>query len=175
MLNHRLQLRSKDTRRGAATVEFALTLPLLLLLVFAGIEFSRANVLINTAKVAAAEGARRGIVLGTTAADVKAAVDRELSMVGIAHADVVVEPAIVTDDTKVVTVGLSVPLDARNGYVTPRFFLGEYVWKITAIPREAKNDANMDSLLASSFDLVEKKLQAKVAADAKGTDKDDDD
>jgi len=87
------------------------------------------------------------------------------------HADIVVEPAIVTDDTKVVTVGVSVPLDARNGYVTPRFFVGEHVWKITTIPREAKNDANMDSLISSEFEKVKDKLEAKADASDKGNDK----
>ncbi|MCO6045652.1 pilus assembly protein [Aeoliella sp. ICT_H6.2] len=151
-------------------MEFAISLPVLMLVVFGGIEFSRANVLINTAKMAAAEGARRGIVLGTTASDIEATVDNELSKVGVAHADVVVDPPVVNDDTKVVTVGLSIPLDARNGYVTPRFFLGKNVWKITSIPREAKNDAQMEDLLNAAYNNMKGKLNAKAKAAQKALD-----
>lgn len=145
-------------RRGATTVEFALTLPILFLLVLASIEFSRANVLINTTKLAAAEGARKGIILGTTADDIRQVVQHELAMVGVKESEVVVEPAVVTDDTELVTVGVSVPLAGENGYVTPRYFLGEYVVKITTIPRESKNDEGMDSKLAAAFNDMKGKL-----------------
>jgi Flp pilus assembly protein TadG len=172
-----------SSRRGATVTEFALTLPILLLLVFAGIEFSRAGALMNSAKIAAAEGARRGIILGTTSKDIQDVVKRELSMIGVDEATVLVNPAQVTDNTDIVTVGIKIPLNVRNGYVTPRFFVGDYVWRITAIPREAKNDAAMDSLLATSFDEMVDELdveEKESKGKGKGKDKkkkkgDDDD
>jgi hypothetical protein len=138
-------------RRGTTAIEFAMTAPILFLLVLAGFEFSRASVLINSAKIAASEGARSGIVLGTTASEIEAVVRNELAIVGIAHADVLVDPEVVTDETALVTVGVSVPIDHRNGYVIPKFFVGDYVVKVTAIPREAKNDAQMGQRMADSF------------------------
>ena len=156
-----------SNRRGTTTVEFALTAPILFLLILAGIEFSRASVLINSAKVAASEGARCGIVMGTTAGEIETVVRKELSMVGVAHADVMVDPDVVTDDTDLVTVGVSVPLDHRNGYVIPKFFIGEHVFKITAIPREAKNDAQMTERLNASFEKMKDKLKSKAASSGK--------
>lgn len=163
MLTSRSQHQSNRRRRGATILEFSLAFPILLLLLFAGIEFSRANVLINTAKIAAAEGARRGIVLGTTASEIEASVQGELSTVGVAHAVILVEPAVVTDDTKVISVGLSIPLDARNGYLAPRFFAGKFVQKVSTIPREAKNDPQMNNRLSAAHDNMMTKLKAKTA------------
>lgn len=141
-------------------MEFALTAPILFMLVLASIEFSRANVLINSAKIAASEGARRGIVLGTTAEEIESTIRDELSTVGVGYADVQVNPPVVDDDTEIVTVGVSVPLDLRNGYITPKYFVGDHVWKVTAIPREAVVDPTMTARLKSAFDDMKDTLQS---------------
>src|SRR5690606_12331914 len=99
-------LRQRNDRRGVATVEFALTVPILFLLVMGAIEFSRANMLYHTASVAASEGARRGIIVGTTQDDITAVVQKELSMIGVRDSRVVVDPPVVTADTQLVTVGV---------------------------------------------------------------------
>ena len=70
-------------RCGVATVEFALTAPILFLMILGAFEFSRAYVLYNTCEIAAAEGARQGILPGATAADCQAAAASELSYIGV--------------------------------------------------------------------------------------------
>ena len=145
-------------RRGATVVEFALAGPILLILFLASVEFSRANVLIHTAQIAASEGARTGIVMGKTAADIRAVVQSELDAVGVRESNILVQPEVLTDATKLITVGVSVPLDERNGYVTPQYFFGDYVFKITAIPRESKNDPGMDTLLSSAKTSMQQEL-----------------
>jgi Flp pilus assembly protein TadG len=60
------RLRRHDPERGAAAVEFALVLPLFLLLVFGIVDFSRAFNVQLTLSDAAAEGAR-ALATGATA------------------------------------------------------------------------------------------------------------
>lgn len=132
---------ARNDRSGAVVVEFAITAPVLLLFCFAGIEFSRANMLIHTAEIAAVAGARAGIVAGATSDDCYNAVQEELLAVGVNEATVVVNPTTITDETGMVTVGVQIPLDARNGYVTPRFFLGKSIVRTVSITREAKDMA----------------------------------
>src|SRR5690606_21432947 len=73
-------------RRGAALVEFALTAPLLFFILFASLEFARANMLRNTVEMAAYEGARRGIVPGATAEDVRDAARFPLTTIFVRNA-----------------------------------------------------------------------------------------
>ncbi len=150
--------RQRSDRTGTTTVEFALTAPILILIVFASIEFSRANMLLHSTTVAASEGARRGIISGTTAADITTLVKAELSAIGIAHSAVIVDPAMVTDNTELVTVGVSVPVDHRNGYVVPQFFLGKRVAKVVAMPRETKKDPTMSKRITDACAAVNGQL-----------------
>ncbi len=53
---HALRLSRARTRRGATTVEFAITVPILFAVVFTAFEFSRMNVIRHTAVNAAYEG-----------------------------------------------------------------------------------------------------------------------
>jgi len=127
-----------DSHSGMVSVEFALTAPILFLLIFGAIEFTRANMLMHTTSLAATEGARRAIVAGATSSDVDQAVRAELSNIGITNADVFIDPAVITADTEVVAVGVGVPVDSSNGYLIPRFFLGKKLVKATSMTREAK-------------------------------------
>ncbi len=161
----------KNERRGAVIVEFALTAPILLLLVFGAIEFSRANMLVNTAGLAATEGARAGIVPGATAADVEAAVQRELDVLGIQESAIVTSPAVITDNTAFVAVGVQVPVNARNGYLVPRFFLGKNVTKLVALQREVSSkssDSNASQVEAALASVTDSLKNAKPKAKKKG-------
>ena len=120
---------------GSASVEMALTLPLVFSFSFAAVEFGRVNMIRNSMENAAYEGARQGIVPGATASDCIAASTGLLEAVGVQGFDVDVDPVTILEDTSQVTVTVSVPLDA-NSFVAHRFFAGETMTRATTLSRE---------------------------------------
>ena len=108
---------------GAVTVELALTIAILFMVVFASIECGRAFLILNTAENAAYEGARRGIVPGATAADCIAEAQWIISTVGTQNVNIQVNPTSISLDTPEVEVIVTVPVDG-NGYMFPIFFGG---------------------------------------------------
>jgi Flp pilus assembly protein TadG len=66
-------------RRGAAVVEMALVLPIFLMVVFGIVEFGRALWVGNMVTNAAREGARLGILDGTTNSEIRTAIQSFLS------------------------------------------------------------------------------------------------
>jgi Flp pilus assembly protein TadG len=95
------RLRQHDAERGAAAVEFALVLPLYLLLLFGIVDFARAFNIQLTLSDAAAEGARTLAVGGTATAAHSAA--------GSALAATLVSPAEVTYPTTVTCPAAAAP------------------------------------------------------------------
>ncbi len=108
-------------RRGAVTVQFAMTVPLLFALVFTSVEFCGINVMRHSVDNAAYEGARRGIVPGATAADVEAEAIRIMSAVGARNVTVVIDPPVINEDTPELRVTVQLPV-ASNGWIAPKFF-----------------------------------------------------
>ena len=98
-------------RRGAAVVEFAIVVPIFVLLVFGMIEFGRMVMVHQLLVGAAREGARQAIVNGATAVDVEQTVRNYLTATSIdgQEASVTVTPDPATADTG--TAG-----DGRNGH-----------------------------------------------------------
>ncbi len=123
-------------RRGATAVEFAITAPILLLFVFASFEFSRVMMLRNTVENAACEGARRGIVPGATALACEQSAQQLLDIVGVDNATVDAAPDPILPDSEEVTVDVTVPLDASNGYLLPKYFLGREIHATITLPRQ---------------------------------------
>lgn len=111
----------KNSRKGAVTVEMALTVPILFLMVFASMEFAGMNVMRHTVDNAAYEAARHGIVPGATAADVVNEATSIMNAVGATNINVDVVPNTITNDTEEITVTVTVPV-AGNGWMTPIFF-----------------------------------------------------
>jgi Flp pilus assembly protein TadG len=111
---------TKNCRRGAAAVEFALCAPVFFLFVFALFEFTWTNVLRHTADNAAYEAARRVMVPGATAAEATAEANRILRIIGARGAAVTITPTAITPDTRSVTVQVAIPMN-RNGLISPRF------------------------------------------------------
>jgi Flp pilus assembly protein TadG len=70
-------------RGGQAVVEFALVLPVFLLLVFGALEFGRVFYRLHIMTNAAREGARVGSLPSSTESDVSAAVSEHLQSVGL--------------------------------------------------------------------------------------------
>ena len=75
--------RTRARRAGAALLELAVTLLVLLTLTFGTIEFGYFFFLKNTVQGAAREGARTGIVPGSSNTDINGAVNRVLTAAGL--------------------------------------------------------------------------------------------
>lgn len=75
---------------GQEIVEYALVLPVLLLLVFGIIDLGRTIFVYNSMANAAREGARAGIVWSASVDDIKAAVTERAGGLGLASGDVTV-------------------------------------------------------------------------------------
>lgn len=74
-LRQRVNRRRKRSRAGVAMTEFAIILPVFVLLMLGIIEFGRAVMIQQVLVNAAREGARRAVIPGATNADVTARVD----------------------------------------------------------------------------------------------------
>ena len=107
-------------RSGVATVEFAMTAPLLFLLLYAALELGHANMTFNAVEAACYEGARVGIVPGANAAECQAAVERVLSISKIRGSNVTVAPADLSTSTQSVQVRVTVPY-AQTAIIPPTF------------------------------------------------------
>ncbi len=127
--------RFKRHRRGATMVEFALVVPIVFILFFAAVEFSRVAMVRHTIDNAVYEAARVAIVPGGTAADVTAEARRVLSTVGIVSPSIQVTPATILRSTPQVTVRISVPMNA-NSYVPPQYFAGSVITRELTLRRE---------------------------------------
>lgn len=121
--------------RGAAAVEFALCAPILFMMFFAALEFSRVHMLRQSVENAVYEGSRRGIVPGATADDCRAAAQLILNTVSANDAQIDVSPAVLDDDVPEVTVSIEVPMDS-NSWVTPLFFSGKKIAGSMSLRRE---------------------------------------
>ena len=124
-------------RKGVTAVEFALTFPLLLALVFGSLEFSRANMIRNMCENAALEGARAGMVPGATAQDCMDAANELLDIIGIQNATVTINPTNVVPTTEEVEVTVTIPL-ADNSLPISKFVLGTTMSQTAQLPREVK-------------------------------------
>jgi len=122
-------------RAGALTVEFALTVPISLLLTFSLVEFARVNMIRNTLDNAVYEGARAAIVPGGTAAQAEVRARRVADSIGVTGAVVTVSPAVITDATAKVTVTVTVPLE-QNLWLVPTYFSGRALTKSCSLTRE---------------------------------------
>lgn len=114
----------KQTRQGAATVEFAVTVPILLLIVFCGIELGRTSMLRHTADHAAYLAAREAIVPGADIDLVRQRAIDHLDAHGINDYVVTVSPDTITTDTTLVDVTVSFPAES-NSFVIPDHYGGQ--------------------------------------------------
>lgn len=97
----------KRNRKGAATVEFALCLPILLTFIFGILEFSRVTQLQQSARLAAFEGARAGISLNATNSDVTTAVNKVMSAMSISNFTTTITPTTLSYSSPSVSVSVS--------------------------------------------------------------------
>lgn len=128
--------RLRQARRGAHIVEMALVLPILIMVVFGIIEFARANQIRQTVKQAAYEGARVGITMDASVANVQTQANSVLSSVGISGGTVTVSPNPITSTTAFVTVTVSASATA-NGWFMKYFTAGQAI--TAAVTLESEN------------------------------------
>ena len=124
-------------RRGATVVEFALTLPILLLVVFGGVELTRMSMLRHTANHTAYIAARAGIVPGADVADVITKAERHLQAIGIRNAVVSISPSTILEDTSLVEVSVTFPV-AENSLVVPEFVSGNVLGQCAMVTERSK-------------------------------------
>jgi len=119
-----------------AAVEFALVAPLLFLLVFAMIEYGRMVMVQQMVTNAAREGARVGVLDGSTQSSVSTAVNRYLSAGGITTATTTVSPNPPSSAaaTAPVTVTVSVSFNDVSWLPSP-FYLGGKTISFSAVMR----------------------------------------
>jgi hypothetical protein len=122
-------------RRGVAVVEFALTFPLLIILVVGLIEFSRLSTMRHAADNAAYEAARHVIVPGANVAEAVAQANDLLARSGVRHGTIEVNPAVIGEDTKFVTVQVTVPL-VGNSWLPPKLTKSRMVVRETTLRTE---------------------------------------
>jgi Flp pilus assembly protein TadG len=117
------------------TLEFAITLPIFFLLLYASVELGRMFTLLNTAENAAYEGARSAIVPGATAADAVAAASGLMQSVGTSSFNVAVDPTTIYDNTPSVEVTVSLAM-APNSYLASYFIPGQSISRSCRLTRE---------------------------------------
>ncbi|MEM6798247.1 MAG: TadE family protein [Planctomycetota bacterium] len=123
-------------RRGASVVEFALVAPVFFLVVLGMIEFGRMAMVQQVLTNSAREGARIGVLDGSTTARVKTKVDDYLSSASISGATVQVSPNPPSSAGfgESVTVTVSVPFD-RVSWLPSPFFIGGQTLRAESIMR----------------------------------------
>lgn len=122
MRNIKLQCQNRRNRNrsGVSLVEFYLVLPVFLLVLFAGFEFSRICLIRNAAHNAAYQAARRVMVPGATVAGANAEASRLLNVFGVNNFTLTVNPTPITLASDRVTVSIMIPAN-QCGWVAPRF------------------------------------------------------
>lgn len=115
--------RTALSRRGAATVELAFCLPIMLLFLFASYELARANMIRHAADAAAYEGARIAILPNATTDRIENAVDFVLSSVGVVDYTVTITPPTLDNSVEKVRVEVAIPF--RTNTTVSAFFVND--------------------------------------------------
>jgi hypothetical protein len=126
---------SRTQRRGVTVVEFACTFPLLMLLVIGLIEFARLSILRHAADNAAYEAARHVIVPGASVAEAVSQANDLLARAGVRKGSISVNPAVIAESTKQVTVQVTVPL-AGNSWLPAKLTANRTVIRETTLRTE---------------------------------------
>jgi Flp pilus assembly protein TadG len=127
---------AQQKRNGAAAVEFALIAPLFFLLIFGMIEYGRMVMVQQILTNAAREGARVGVLDGSTQTKVSTAVNTYLTAAGIKNATTTVspDPPSSAAATSPVSVTVSVPFTEVSWLPSP-LYLGSKTLSFSAVMR----------------------------------------
>ncbi len=146
----RLRLTAKTNRRGTALVEMALVLPIFVMITLGIIEFGRAMMIGQLITNSAREGARLGIISGSSNSDVTSSVqDFMLGAANISASDlaitITVTPAPGNPDPgnqvssastrDLITVNVAVPFD-KVSYISGTYLKGKTLSAKSAMRHE---------------------------------------
>ncbi len=127
------------SRTGATAVEFALAISILLMIVFASIEFVRLNMLKHAVEYATYEAARAAIIVGAKSDDVKQTAKDHLALLGVNNSVVTVNPDKIKDDTQLIEVTIDLPVSG-NTWVAPLYFNGTITGRTRMLAERAAAD-----------------------------------
>ncbi|HVA49975.1 MAG TPA: TadE family protein [Pirellulales bacterium] len=130
--------RAARARRGAAVVELAFCLPILLTVVFAILEFSRNLQLQQTLREAAFEAARAGIALDASASDVTATATSITNIAAIKSPTITVAPNPLTYSSPTISVTVSTT-PAANGWFLKFFNSSSVISTTVTLNREVQS------------------------------------
>jgi Flp pilus assembly protein TadG len=136
-----LATRRREQRTGAAAVEFAVAISVLLMIVFASIEFVRLSMLRHSVTHASYLAARRGIIIGATANEARQVALDHLDVFGLSGAAVTVTPSDITDQTEFIEVNVSVPVTG-NSWISPVYFNGSLAGRTRILAEREAADMN---------------------------------
>lgn len=143
--NHRSvpkQCRGASSRRGAAAVEFAVAVSVLMVVVFASIEFARLNILKHSIEHASYLAARRGVITGANVNDVKQVVQDHLAILNVTGSTVTVTPDLIKDDTQMIVVNIDVPVTG-NSWISPIYFSGTLSGRTRMLAERAASEMSL--------------------------------
>jgi Flp pilus assembly protein TadG len=130
----------RPARAGAAAVEFAVVVPVLILIVFGMIEFSRVMMVEQILTNAAREGARKGSLPGTTTSDVTTAVSNYMTNSGLSGQTTTVSPDPSTANPgDAITVTVSIPFNNVSWLPVPMFLGGKTLSASVVMAKESNN------------------------------------
>ncbi len=129
----------RKKRRGAAAVEFAVVAPIFLLLVFGMIEYGRMVMVQQVITNASREGARVGVLDGSTNLDVTSIVTQYLTSGSISGATITVTPTNPEDAAfgDPVTVTVDIPFSQVSWLPSPMYLGGTTLSATTVMRRES--------------------------------------
>ncbi|MDA8745913.1 pilus assembly protein [Rubripirellula amarantea] len=121
---------------GAVAVEFAISAAVLLLIIFASIEFTRMSMVRHAVKHASYLAARQAMVVGASTAEAEGVALNHLQNAGLSFGSVNVNPATITDDTQIVEVTVNVPVHG-NSWIAPVYFSGDMTGRTRILAERA--------------------------------------
>ena len=108
-------------RGGAAIVEFAVVMPIILLFFTTTIELSRVLMLQHTADTSAYEAARAAMVPGAKSQDARDAAQKLLRANRLTSTNIMVSPDVILETTPLISVHVEIPV-APNSWLPPFWF-----------------------------------------------------
>jgi len=124
--------KESSNRRGVATVELAVCLPIMVIIVFGFIESTNAIFLKERLTSAAYEGARRASAPGQTAETATTYATNVLTQYGISGGTVTISPPVTTTTATGTRVTVSVAAPFSSNSCMQPFILGYTIGNITA-------------------------------------------